>query len=128
MCQVVFTESFLKSFKNLTSIETKKSVVNLLQQLASGWRPKRKKVGYNGESSLQIVEQYKVQGFQVICTNDIVKESEYMQILKIWDILSSKDVLELVKQLDDIYGKYNDHFVNCCKDKSLEGYDAYFCF
>ncbi|KAH9698658.1 UvrD-like helicase ATP-binding domain-containing protein [Citrus sinensis] len=119
--KVNFSENFLKSFRKLTSDPTKKSVIHLLLKLSNGWRPKKRNVDSVCGSSLHIIKQFKVEGFYIICTIDIVKESQYFQVLKVWDILPLEDVPKVVARLDNIYVKYTDEFINHCKEKSIEG-------
>ena len=73
-------------------------------------------------SSLHIIKQFKVGRVYIICTIDIVKESQYFQVLKVWDILPLEDVPKVVARLDNIYVKYTAEFINHCKEKSIEGY------
>ena len=124
--QVLFSDNFLKSFQKLKFVRTKKSVINLLLKISSGWRPKK----FSGicESSSQILKQFKVEGLYIVCANDIVKEwsdiakeLRYSQVLKIWDILPTEDIPKLVKRLDSMFGKYTVHFINCCQEKCREG-------
>ncbi|KAH9658796.1 UvrD-like helicase ATP-binding domain-containing protein [Citrus sinensis] len=119
--KVNFSENFLKSFRKLTSDPTKKSVIHLLLKLSNGWRPKKRNVDSVCGSSLHIIKQFKVEGFYIICTIDIVKESQYFQVLKVWDILPLEDVPKVVARLDNIYVKYTAEFINHCKEKSIEG-------
>ncbi|KAK7399848.1 hypothetical protein VNO78_11042 [Psophocarpus tetragonolobus] len=119
--KVLFSDNFLKSFKKLRLDQTKKSVVNLLLQLASGWRPKRIKVDLLCGNSSQILKQFKVGSLFVVCSTDIVKESRYTQVLKIWDIMPPENVPKLVKRLDTIFGSYTDEFISRCSEKCLEG-------
>ena len=99
----------------------KKSVINLLLKLAGGWRPKKKKVDSVGESYSQIVKQFKVEGMFVVCSVDITKESNYIQVLKVWDILSLEEISKLLQRLDGIFNMYTDDFISRCKEKCLEG-------
>ncbi|KAM3753439.1 hypothetical protein ACB098_03G094400 [Castanea mollissima] len=124
--KVLFSDNFLKSFQKLKFIRTKKSVINLLLKISSGWRPK--KLSVICESSSQILKQFKVEGLYIVCANDIVKEwsdiakeLRYSQVLKIWDILPIEDIPKLVKRLDSMFGKYTVQFINCCQEKCLEG-------
>ncbi|PON39566.1 P-loop containing nucleoside triphosphate hydrolase [Parasponia andersonii] len=118
--KIFFSDNFLKSFKNLEVIETKKSVIKLLLKLSDGWRP-RGPVGALCETSWQI-RSFKVEGLCVITTVDIVQnDSGYMQVLKIWDLLPHKDVPRLMKHLDCIFEKYTEDFINLCNEKCLEG-------
>jgi hypothetical protein len=116
----------LKSFQKQKSVQTKKSVLNLLIKLSIGWRPKKRSVVC--ESSLKILKQFKVEGHYIVCANDIVKEwsdvvkeFSYHQVLKIWDILPIEDIPKLVKHLDSMFKKYTDDFINRCREKCLEG-------
>ncbi|KAK9117954.1 hypothetical protein Scep_016047 [Stephania cephalantha] len=118
--KVQFSDNFRKSFGNLNS-RTQKSVVNLLLKLASGWRPKKTNVDSTGGSSSQLVKKFKVEGLYVICTVDIVKQPMYVQVLKIWDVLSLEDIPKLIRRLDGIFAMYSDDFVNRCNVKRMEG-------
>ncbi|KAK9757967.1 hypothetical protein RND81_01G197400 [Saponaria officinalis] len=118
---VLFSDNFVKSFSKLPSTRTKKSVMNLLVKLSNGWRPKKIRVDPVCESAIHIVKQFKVEGRYVISTNDIVKESRYTQVMKIWDIVPLEDVSALVRRLDNMYGAFTDDFLSRCKEKSLEG-------
>ncbi|KAJ0038642.1 hypothetical protein Pint_21976 [Pistacia integerrima] len=119
--KVVFSDNFLKSFKKITSNSKKKSVINLLLKLSSGWRPKRRNIDSICESSSRIIKIFKVEGLCTICTIDIVKESNYKQVLKVWDILPLENVPKLVKRLDNIFVRYTDDYINRCKEKKIEG-------
>ncbi|XP_059668939.1 uncharacterized protein LOC132314035 [Cornus florida] len=117
--KVLFSDQFRKSFGKLMSVHSKKSVLNLLLKLSSGWRPKKRSVDSVCESSSQSVKQFKVEGLYVVCTIDIVKESRYIQVLKVWDILPLEEISKLVKCLDSIIAMYTDDFIKRCK--CLEG-------
>ena len=118
--QVLFSDNFRKSFNKLKSSRQKKSVVNLLIKLSSGWRPKRNVDSVCGSSS-QIMKQFKVERLYVVCTIDIVKDSKFIQVLKVWDILPLEEIPKLVTRLDSIFAMYTDDFIRRCKEKSLEG-------
>ncbi|KAJ4710313.1 UvrD-like Helicase, ATP-binding domain, P-loop containing nucleoside triphosphate hydrolase [Melia azedarach] len=119
--KVIFSDNFLKSFKKLTSGQTKKSVISLLRKLSSGWRPKKRNIDSVCESSLHIIKQFKVESLYIICTIDIMKELQYIQVLKVWDILPLEDVPKLATRLDNIFVKYTNDYINRCKEKSSEG-------
>ncbi|XP_030461792.1 uncharacterized protein LOC115681845 [Syzygium oleosum] len=119
--KVLFSDNFLKSFRKLTSLRTKMSIINLLSKLSSGWRPKKGNVDIICEHSSHIVRQFKAEGRYVLCTIDIVKELRYIQILKIWDVLPLEDVTKLVNRLDSIFETYNDDFISRCNEKCIEG-------
>jgi len=119
--QVLFSDNFLKSFKNLPSKRTKKWVISLLLKLSSGWRPKRVKVDLLCGNSSQMLKQYKVEGLFVVCSKDIVKEVNFTQVLRIWDILLQEDIPKVVKRLDCIFGSYTDDFISRCSEQCFEG-------
>ncbi|KAK2383849.1 P-loop containing nucleoside triphosphate hydrolase superfamily protein [Trifolium repens] len=119
--KVLFSDNFLKSFKNLSSKRTKKSVISLLLKLSSGWRPKRIKVDLLCGDSSQMLKQYKVEGRFVVCSKDIVKESDFTQVLRIWDILPLEDIPKVVKRLDSIFGSYTDDFISRCSEQCFDG-------
>ncbi|KAK2432084.1 P-loop containing nucleoside triphosphate hydrolase superfamily protein [Trifolium repens] len=121
MWKVLFSDNFLKSFKRLRSEQKKKSIIGLLYKLSSGWRPKRIEVDLHCGSSSQMLKQFKVEGLFIVCSKDIVKESRYTQVLKIWDILPLEDIPKVVKSLDNIFASYTDDFIKRCSEQCLEG-------
>ncbi|XP_045829129.1 uncharacterized protein LOC123920847 [Trifolium pratense] len=121
MWKVLFSDNFFKSFKRLRSEQKKKSIIGLLYKLSSGWRPKRIEVDLHCGSSSQMLKQFKVEGLFIVCSKDIVKESRYTQVLKIWDILPLEDIPKVVKNLDNIFASYTDDFIKRCSEQCLEG-------
>ena len=120
--QVLFSDNFKMSFKKLSSLRIKKSIINLLLKLSSGWRPKMRHMGQPCEGSSQILKRFKVEGLYVVCSIDIKKESTYFQVLKVWDILPLEEIPKLIKQLEGQFALYTDDFISHCKEKCLEGY------
>ena len=57
----------------------------------------------------------------MLFAQQILLESRYCQILKIWDILPPEDIPKLVKRLDSIFGRYTNDFINRCNEKCFEG-------
>ncbi|KAG6714356.1 hypothetical protein I3842_05G198900 [Carya illinoinensis] len=126
--KVLFSDNFLKSFKNLKSVTRKKSVIERLFKLSQGWRPKKRSSDSVCGSSSKIIKQFKVEDLYIVCANDIgkewsdvVKELRYYQVLKVWDILPAGEVQKFIERLDSMFGKYTDDFLNRCKMKRLEG-------
>ncbi|KAK1380712.1 UvrD-like helicase ATP-binding domain-containing protein [Heracleum sosnowskyi] len=118
--KVIFSNNFRKSFGKL-SLRMKKSVLNLLLKLSNGWRPKNRNVDSVCESSPQILKKFKVEGLYVVCTIDVVKEANYKQVLKVWDVLSVEEIPKLVKRLDSIFCMHTDEFISHCSVKLLDG-------
>ncbi|XP_050375416.1 uncharacterized protein LOC126792936 [Argentina anserina] len=119
--KVLFSDNFLKSFKKLTSVRLRKSVLHLLLNLSSGWRPKKQNFETICGSSSMILKKFKVERLYIVCTNDIAKNLHYVQVLKIWDILPLEDIPKLIIRLDSIFNRYADDFINLCKEKCLDG-------
>nr|GEW67078.1 UvrD-like helicase, ATP-binding domain, P-loop containing nucleoside triphosphate hydrolase [Tanacetum cinerariifolium] len=115
------SDEFRRSFGKLTGFLLKKQVLNLLLKLSSGWRPKNRSVDLYCEKSTQILKQFKVEGFYVICTIDIIKEVKYVQVLKVWDVLSLDEIPKLTKRLESIFCAYTDAYINWCTEKCFEG-------
>ncbi|KAG5545647.1 hypothetical protein RHGRI_017957 [Rhododendron griersonianum] len=119
--KVSFSDNFRKSFQKLKSTRIKKSVIQLLLKLSCGWRPKKKNVDSVCESSSQILKQFKVEGFYIVSSIDIIKDSMYIQVLKVWDILPLDEISKLAKRLDGMFAMYSDDFINCCNQKFCDG-------
>ncbi|XWS34413.1 hypothetical protein CRYUN_Cryun21dG0036400 [Craigia yunnanensis] len=119
--KVLFSDYFRKTFGKLKSVQTQKLVLNLLLKLSSGWRPKKRNVELICEISSMVLKQFKVEGLYIVCSNDIVKEQRYTQVLKAWDLLPLEDIERLVKRLDGIFQMYTDDFISHCNEKYLEG-------
>ncbi|GJW10068.1 UvrD-like helicase, ATP-binding domain, P-loop containing nucleoside triphosphate hydrolase [Tanacetum coccineum] len=99
----------------------KKQVLNLLLKLSSGWRPKNRSTDFCCKSSSQILKQFKVEGFYVICTNDIIKEVKYVQVLKVCDVLALDEIPKLTKRLESIFSAYTYAYISRCTEKCFEG-------
>ncbi|KAI8552028.1 hypothetical protein RHMOL_Rhmol06G0232800 [Rhododendron molle] len=119
--KVSFSDNFRKSFQKLKSTRIKKSVIQLLLKLSCGWRPKKKNVDSVCESSSQILKQFKVEGLYIVCSIDIIKDSMYIQVLKVWDVLPLDEISKLAKRLDGMFAMYSDDFINCCNQKLCDG-------
>lgn len=120
--KVLFSDNFRKSFQRLKPSNIKKLAINVLLKLASGWRPKKVNVDLACESSSYIMKQFKVEKYYVVCSVDIIKDSIYSQVLKVWDILPMAETPKLLKKLDSIFSMYTADFINHCNTKLLEGY------
>nr|GEX01334.1 UvrD-like helicase, ATP-binding domain, P-loop containing nucleoside triphosphate hydrolase [Tanacetum cinerariifolium] len=80
--KVLFSDNFRRSFRKLIGSRLKKQVLNLLLKLSGGWRPKNRSIDLSCENSSHILKQFKLEGFYVICTINIIKEVSYTQLLK----------------------------------------------
>ncbi|CAL1352529.1 unnamed protein product [Linum trigynum] len=119
--KVLFSDYFKASFGRLTTTRVKMAVISLLLKISGGWRPKKTNVDIKCERSSHIVKQFKVEGLYVICSVDMSKETKYIQVLKVWDILPLEDVRKLVNRLEGIFTTYTDEFIRNCNEKCYEG-------
>lgn len=121
---------FRSSFSNIESWETKKLVLLMLLKLSSGWRQKGSSTAASVSESpySELIKEFKVKGLHLICTIDIMKETYYTQVLKVWDILPFHEISELVKRLDRIIGMYTREYIDHCKIKRVQRYFYYWFF
>ncbi|XP_009341860.2 uncharacterized protein LOC103933883 [Pyrus x bretschneideri] len=122
--KVCFTDEFEKSLAKIKDTLVRREVLNLLTKLSSGWRHAHKDKGmmvHDGTSS-QLLEKYKVNRLlNLIWTVDILQEkSYYIQVMKVWDIVTSSDIPRLAKRLDNIFGTYTVDKMNRCKHKCID--------
>lgn len=101
-----------------------REVFNLLTKLSSGWRRAQKDKGIivHDGTCAQLLEKYKVNRLlNLIWTVDILQQkSEYVQVMKVWDIVTRSDIPKLAKRLDIIIGSYTVDKMNRCKHKCIE--------
>ncbi|KAM2017071.1 hypothetical protein EV2_048385 [Malus domestica] len=122
--KVCFTDEFEKSLAKIKDTLVRREVLNLLTKLSSGWRYAHKDKGiivHDGTSS-QLLEKYKVNRLlNLFWTVDILQEkSDYIQVMKVWDIVTSSDIPRLAKSLDIIFGTYTVDKMNRCKHKRID--------
>ncbi|XP_073153824.1 uncharacterized protein [Henckelia pumila] len=118
--KVIFSDNFRKSFGKLEPYYVKSWVINMLLKIASGWRPKKKNVDMECKRSNYVVKQFKVEGYYVLCSVDIIKDSIWTQVLKVWDVLPLMETQELLKRLDDIFSILTEDYIIRCKEKCIE--------
>ncbi|KAB1211384.1 putative ATP-dependent helicase C29A10.10c [Morella rubra] len=125
--KVFFSNDFQKSLGRISNAEIRKEVLSLLEKLLSGWRQpheERNPIVLDGTSS-QLLEMYKVNGqLYLVWTVDILKEeSNYIQVMKIWDVVLPYDIPKVVKHLDIVFQSFTEDKMHRCKHKCVEGYE-----
>ncbi|XP_051116894.1 uncharacterized protein LOC127241743 [Andrographis paniculata] len=118
--KVLFSDNFRKSFQKLKPSYVKKQALSLLIRLANGWRPKMN-VDWTFEKSSHVVKRFKVERYNILCTIDLTKESNYKQVLKVWDILLEGEVHKVLNRLEGIFAMFTDDFISHCNEKLFEG-------
>ncbi|PWA47179.1 hypothetical protein CTI12_AA501530 [Artemisia annua] len=105
----------------LTCDRLKKLVLNILLRLSTGWRPKIS-LGLCQENSSKGLKQFNVEGLYIICTLDIIKDIQYEQVLKVWDVLPFQEIPKFTKRLENILYAYTEEYINRCTTNRFEGY------
>ncbi|KAM4124279.1 hypothetical protein ACB094_01G218800 [Castanea mollissima] len=123
--KVIFSNDFKESIQSIRNSEICKEVLYVLQKLSSGWRQpqeERDPVVHDGPSS-QLLEMSKVsEQLNLVWNVDSLKEdSNYIQILKVWDVVPLSDIPKLAKRLDFLFGRYRVDEMNRCKHRCVEG-------
>nr|GEX50632.1 UvrD-like helicase, ATP-binding domain, P-loop containing nucleoside triphosphate hydrolase [Tanacetum cinerariifolium] len=105
----------------LTCDRLKKLVLNRLLRLSTGWQLKRS-LGLCQENSSKGLKQFDAEGLYIICTLDIIKDIQYEQVLKVWDLLPFQEIPKLTKRLENIFYAYTEEYINRCTENRFEGY------
>ncbi|XP_045797847.1 uncharacterized protein LOC123892041 [Trifolium pratense] len=122
MWKVHFSDKFRRSFKRVRTQQSKNSVINVLERLANGWRPRGHSIEIVCENSSKILNQFKVESRYIICSIEIVKDLRgHIQVLKMWDLVPVEDIPQLAKRLDCEFRRYTDEYFVCCKEKGFDG-------
>lgn len=112
----------------IKSTEVCKKICSLLMKLSSGWRQPHQEtnLGVAGYTCSQLLELYKVNELLYLAwTIDILEEnSNYVQVLKIWDVLPLSEVSKLARDIDMSYRNYSVDILKCCKFRYSDGYNS----
>ncbi|KAI5351196.1 hypothetical protein L3X38_004087 [Prunus dulcis] len=122
--EVCFTNEFQNSIQKIKDTEIHREVVSLLTKLANGWRQSLKnKITIVHGTCAQVLQKYKVKGLlNLIWSVDVLQEnSDYVQVLKIWDVLPVSDTPELDKRLENMFRSYTTAEMNLCLLRCVDG-------
>ncbi|KAI5351199.1 hypothetical protein L3X38_004090 [Prunus dulcis] len=113
------------SMEKIKDTDIRREVVSLLTKLSDGWRQscKDKGVIVHGGACGQLLEKYKVKGqLNLIWSVDVLEEnSDYVQVMKIWDVLPVSDTPEFAERLRIIFRSYTADKMNLCLLRCVEG-------
>ncbi|GKB75436.1 putative P-loop containing nucleoside triphosphate hydrolase [Tanacetum coccineum] len=109
-----------------TNFKICKEIVSFLGKISGIWRQPQKdgNTKVNIEETCPILEKYNViRDLYLIWAVDIVvQDSVSIQVLKIWDIVSSNKIERLEKNLKEtVYGSYTENTLTRCKEKCVDG-------
>ncbi len=124
--QVVFSDEFKKSFAKLKYPQLRREVLQKLIKLGVGWRTTMKNLNFNVIDPFQLAKVYKVRDLYLVWSTDIEKSERYVQIIRIWDLLSHQNVARTVQRLENLFSMYTDEYLDKCRRVKTEGY-VLFC-
>ncbi|XVF41432.1 hypothetical protein PTKIN_Ptkin01aG0279600 [Pterospermum kingtungense] len=112
---------FWKSLSSIEKAESNKQLTSLLEKLSSGWRQTPQQNNHIAAyGSLGLLVVYPVDGFlNLLWSIDIIKEnSNFIQVLKVWDILPSMDIPKVAKRIETLFGEYTE---SGCSNEMVSG-------
>ncbi|KAB1211919.1 putative helicase MAGATAMA 3 [Morella rubra] len=76
-----------------------------------------------GGTSSQLLEMYKVNGQLYLVWNvDVIKkDSHYLQVMKVWDVVRPYDIPKVAEHLDAEFQSFTEDKMQRCKHKCVEG-------
>ncbi|KAG6620178.1 hypothetical protein I3842_Q076300 [Carya illinoinensis] len=108
--KISFNNDFGRSIERINDAEIRQDVLSMLAKLASGWlqpQEERDLIVLGGISS-QLLEIYN-------------EDENYIQVMKVWDVVPLSDVTKLAKHLDILFETYTVDKMQKCKHRSVEG-------
>ncbi|GMI88715.1 hypothetical protein like AT1G65810 [Hibiscus trionum] len=119
--RVCFGDDFNKSVGHIRNKEVHKQVIKLLEKLASGWRDEKMK------HKNEVVEVYPVSGdgelnlVWSVEVETVEGDSDWIQVLKVWDIVASSDIAKAAHKLHILFAEYAENKISRCKYQCPEG-------
>ncbi|CAL8088440.1 unnamed protein product [Prunus armeniaca] len=108
--KVWFANEFRNSIAEIKDTEIRQDVISLIKKLSNGWRQSQndKVIIGHGGTSAELLETYEVNELlYLIWSVEIHKQnSDFVQVMKIWDIVPLSDIPKLTERLDIVFGNY----------------------
>ncbi|KAJ0256135.1 p-loop containing nucleoside triphosphate hydrolases superfamily protein [Hirschfeldia incana] len=118
--KVCFSEEFKKSVGEIKNPEIYRKIKSFLERISQGWLHEEEESERDS-----LIKQSKIDDdvLRLIWAVEILKEEfQYIQILKIWDVVPSSDSLEAVKSLNlQHHMKYTEDEVEKCRARCISG-------
>ncbi|XP_044967802.1 uncharacterized protein LOC123427749 [Hordeum vulgare subsp. vulgare] len=112
--KVIVSDEFRKSFTKLKSSQLRREILQKLIKLGGGWRTPVRNLDIPGVSNFAKV--YKIRELHLIWSTDVEKsEGRYIQIIRIWDLLSQQHVARTVQRLESVFSMYTDDYLDHCR-------------
>ncbi|KAJ8770587.1 hypothetical protein K2173_018078 [Erythroxylum novogranatense] len=123
--KVCFSDDFQQSLAGIVCADIQEEVICFLRKLSTGWRQpcSDRSIALLEATCSELLECCRVNDLlYLIWSVDTIKEkSNYIQVLKVWDVLPRHGIRKLSKRLDSIFQKYTVENMNRCKHKLIEG-------
>lgn len=122
--QICFSDEFKKSVGEIKNPEMYRKIKSFLERISHGWLHEEEESERDSlVSSSQLIKQSKIDDvLSLIWAVEILKEEfQYIQVLKIWDVVPSSDVPEAVKSLNLNHMKYTVDEVEKCRARCISG-------
>ncbi|CAL2229728.1 unnamed protein product [Prunus armeniaca] len=123
--KVWFANEFRNSIAEIKDTDIRQDVISLVKKLSNGWRQSHndKVIIVHGGTSAELLETYEVNELlYLIWSVEIHKQnSDFVQVMKIWDIVLLSEIPKLTQRLDIIFGNYTIDKMNRCKHRRFDG-------
>lgn len=116
--KVIFSKEFQKSIIHSDLQSQKSNIMKKILDLAYGVRFKwEARSAFISEEYADIIHVQKLNRLYLIWSIDIDRKN-WVQCLKIWDIVHYQNILKLIRRIENSYDKYSDFYLKCCQHKS----------
>ena len=121
--QVLFSDEFKESFTKIEVLQVRQRIINTILNIANGWRQTRKD---SADADEGLVNEYPISGLYLVWSTDVQRGREIVQVLKIWNVLQLENLPRFRKRLENIFLTYTPMYIERCKAKRLNRYNAFF--
>lgn len=122
--KVFFSDNFWQSIVKIEKVAVRRKVISLLLSLPTGWRkPDSERYLCFRDGIPNLLKYIEVDRMHFLIWNvDIVEEnSNYVQILKVWDVLPWFEIPKLFSDINTFLSSYTMDHLYCCKFRCSEG-------
>jgi mRNA-degrading endonuclease RelE of RelBE toxin-antitoxin system len=112
---VIYSKSFENNLKK-TDPAVQKQVTKKIFDFSCGTWP-HEQGRRSSEKYGEIIRVHRVNNsFSLIWTVD-VDQKKSIQCLKIWSVVEFNGVPNAIREIENMFGQYSEHYLNCCKKK-----------
>ncbi|XP_047335727.1 probable helicase senataxin [Impatiens glandulifera] len=123
--KVHFSDDFLQTMSRKNNYGHCKEVISLLKRLSTGWRLPSPNPNINGTCNSEFLEMYNVNKGSLVLVwsvNVIRKDSRFIQVMQVWDVLAPHKIPDLAKKLEvGVFRNYTVGMMSRCKTLRKDG-------